>query len=203
MVIQIGLPATFVYTGIYNNNFTSLPYPLFCMKLQRDASFQWTAPFAPDTPLPWLDADHDVGPAVLQIFKDGIKRWSGHRWVLCQLAPDELDSSDSIDPCHSIALSFELLTPRQVCAAFSKALDRPVRYQQGPIEIEVSVPNGYREQLQSLETLFGRFNAPYFGPDLQAPDEALELWEGHRGIEEYAREVFPVEEAANGLTWMN
>ncbi|MBE7180617.1 MAG: NmrA family NAD(P)-binding protein, partial [Terriglobus roseus] len=25
---QIGLPATFVYTGIYNNNFTSLNYPL-------------------------------------------------------------------------------------------------------------------------------------------------------------------------------
>ena len=31
---------------------------------------------------------------------------------------------------------------------------------------------------------------------------ALELWEGYRDIEEYAREVFPVEEAANGLTWM-
>ena len=23
------------------------------------------------------------------------------------------------------------------------------------------------------------------------------------GIEEYAREVFPIEEAANGMTWMN
>jgi hypothetical protein len=29
------------------------------------------------------------------------------------------------------------------------------------------------------------------------------LWEGYRGLEEYAREVFPLEEAANGLTWMN
>lgn len=35
------------------------------------------------------------------------------------------------------------------------------------------------------------------------PGEALELWEGHRGLEEYAREVFTLEEAANGLTWMN
>ncbi|KAK3340711.1 hypothetical protein B0H65DRAFT_590815 [Neurospora tetraspora] len=30
----------------------------------------------------------------------------------------------------------------------------------------------------------------------------LELWEGPRELEEYAREVFPLEEQANGLTWM-
>lgn len=76
---QIDLPATFVYTGIYNNNFTSLPYPLFCMKLQSNGGFQWTAPFHADQPIPWLDAEHDVGPAVLQIFKDGLQKWSGHR----------------------------------------------------------------------------------------------------------------------------
>ena len=96
-----------------------------------------------------------------------------------------------------------MLTPRQVCAAFSRGLRRPVRYVHGPIEIEVPIPNGYREQLVGLEVLFGKYNAPYFGPDLQAPDEAIQLWAGYRGIEEYAREVFPVEEAANGLTWMN
>ena len=76
---QIGLPATFVYTGIYNNNFTSFPYPLFCMDLQQDGSFEWRAPFHSDIPLPWLDTEHDVGPAILQIFKDGLRRWSGHR----------------------------------------------------------------------------------------------------------------------------
>ena len=76
---QIGLPATFVYAGIYNNNFTSLPYPLFCMELQGDGNFEWRAPFHPDLALPWLDAEHDVGPAVLQIFKDGPRKWLGHR----------------------------------------------------------------------------------------------------------------------------
>jgi len=47
---------------------------------------------------------------------------------------------------------------------------------------------------------------PYFGTEVMersCPREAMELWEGHRGLEEYAREVFPLEEAANGLTWMN
>jgi hypothetical protein len=78
---QLGLPSTFVYAGIYNNNFTSLPYPLFCMELKDDQTFEWRAPFPPDIKLPWLDAEHDVGPAVLQIFKDGPKRWNGHRWV--------------------------------------------------------------------------------------------------------------------------
>lgn len=76
---QLGLPATFVYAGIYNNNFTSLPYPLFQMEVLEDGSFEWRAPFDPETPLPWLDAEHDVGPALLQIFKDGPKKWHGHR----------------------------------------------------------------------------------------------------------------------------
>lgn len=76
---SLGLPATFVYTGIYNNNFTSLPYPLFRMELQADGSFVWQAPFYPDEPLPWLDVEHDMGPALLQIFKEGPRRWAGHR----------------------------------------------------------------------------------------------------------------------------
>lgn len=78
-VRQIGIPATFIYTGIYNNNFTSLQYPLFQMELQDDGSFIWQAPFHPDDPLPWLDAEHDVGPALLQIFKMGAKHWKGQR----------------------------------------------------------------------------------------------------------------------------
>lgn len=78
---QLDLPATFVYAGIYNNNFTSLPYPLFCMELQADGSFIWRAPFHPDIELPWLDAEHDVGPAVMQLFKDGPAKWNGHRYV--------------------------------------------------------------------------------------------------------------------------
>lgn len=78
-VRQIGIPATFIYTGIYNNNFTSLPYPLFQMELQPDGSFIWQAPFHPSDPLPWLDAEHDVGPALLQIFKMGPNAWKGQR----------------------------------------------------------------------------------------------------------------------------
>lgn len=205
---QIGLPATFVYTGIYNNNFTSLPMPLFRMALQPDGSFEWKAPFDPHIAIPWFDAEHDTGPAVLQILKDGPQKWSGHR----------------------IALAFELLTPTRVCRLFSCALRRPVRYVYGQtIDIEVSVPNGYREQLLALEVLFGKYKAPYFGMDLErgvsrevndangwngdgsggdsgkgtAVEEARALWPGWRGIEEYAREVFPLEEAAHGLTWMN
>ena len=96
-----------------------------------------------------------------------------------------------------------MLTPRQVCTAFAKALNRTVRYKRGPIEIKVSIPAWYKEQLGGLQVLFGKHNAPYFGPELQAPNEARLLWGGYRGMEEYAREVFPVEEAANGLTWMN
>jgi NmrA-like family len=187
---SIGLPSTFLYTGIYNNNFTSLPYPLFCMALQPDGSFIWQAPFHPEVKLPWLDAEHDVGPAVLQLFKDDVRKWSGQR----------------------IALAYEMLSPVEACRIFSRGVGRPVKYVRGPIEIKVSIPKGYREQLVALETLFNRQNndkkrqPPYFGSmelERSCPEEALALWEGYRGLEEYAREVFPLEEAANGLVWMN
>lgn len=77
-----------------------------------------------------------------------------------------------------------------------------MRYVRGPIELKVPIPQGYREHLECLEETLGWQRAPYFGPTMHYPSEALTLWEGNRGIEEYAREVFPLEEAANGLTWM-
>lgn len=189
-VKKIGLPATFVYTGIYNNNFTSLPYPLFCTELQPDGSWIWQAPFHPDAKLPWLDAEHDVGPAILQIFKDGVKKWGGGK---------------------RIALAYEMLSPREACRVFSRGVGRPVRYVRGPIEIKVKIPEGYRCQLEALEALFTlggddpAKQPPYFGDielENSCPRVAMELWEGPRGLEEYAREVFPLEEQANGLTWM-
>lgn len=70
--------------------------------------------------------------------------------------------------------------------------------------MQVPIPAGYRAQLDGISVLFGRLQAPYFGPELQAlvPAAALGLWEGYRGLEEYAREVFPVEEEGNGRVWM-
>ncbi|KAH8652412.1 NmrA-like family-domain-containing protein [Xylariales sp. PMI_506] len=188
-VRKIDLPATFVYTGIYNNNFTSLAYPLFCMELQQDGSFEWQAPFHPDAKLPWLDAEHDVGPAILQVLKDGPSKWNGKR----------------------IALAYEYLTPREACKAFATGLGRPVRYKRGPIEVKCKIPEGYRDQLEALEKLFSPKNEdpkkqpPYFGDltlEASCPDSALALWEGPRGLEEYAGEIFPMEEEANGKTWM-
>ena len=114
-------------------------------------------------------------------------------------------------------MAFELLTPNRVCRLFSCALRRPVRYiHSQTIDIEVSVPSGYREQLLALEVLFGTHKAPYFGLDLETGssrerngangwngdgsggdsgkgtvvEEARALWPGWRGIEEYAREAF-------------
>ncbi|KAH8591123.1 NmrA-like family-domain-containing protein [Bisporella sp. PMI_857] len=181
---------TFLYTGIYNNNFTSLPYPLFCMELQKDRSFVWEAPFHPDVPLPWLDAEHDVGPAVLQLFKDE-KKWAGQK----------------------IALAYEMLSPIEACRVFSKGVGRRVRYKhKDTIDVKVKIPTGYREQLLALEKLYAigkddpSKQPPYFGThyfESSCPEEAFALWEGYRGLEEYAKEVFPLEEAANGLKWMD
>lgn len=80
-----------------------------------------------------------------------------------------------------------------------------MKYIRGPIKIETSIPAGYKEHLDVLEETLGEKGAPYFGPDLEdnCTKTALELWEGFRSMEEYAREIFPLEEDANGLTWMD
>ena len=103
---------------------------------------------------------------------------------------------------YRVTLAFEKLTPLQCCARFARGVGRPVKYVRGPIKIAVSVPSGYREQLEILQETLGHKRAPYFGPDLEYPREGRSIWEGYRGIEEYAREVFPIEEYANGLRWM-
>jgi hypothetical protein len=101
-----------------------------------------------------------------------------------------------------VTMAFERLTPLQCCARFARGVGRPVRYVHGPIQIKVNIPSGYREQLDVMQETLGQKRAPYFGPTLEYPREARSIWEGHRGIEEYAREVFPIEEYANGLRWM-
>ena len=83
-VRQLEIPATFTYMGFYYNNFTSLPCPLFQMELQDDGNFVWQAPFDPNEPLPWLDAEHDIGPALLQIFRLHPNYWKGRRCVSCR-----------------------------------------------------------------------------------------------------------------------
>lgn len=99
-------------------------------------------------------------------------------------------------------MAFEKLTPLQTCARFANGVGRPVRYVHGAIKIDVDMPSGYREHLEVLQATLGDKRAPYFGPNLEYPREARSIWEGYRGIEEYAREVFPLEEYANGLRWM-
>jgi hypothetical protein len=62
-----------------------------------------------------------------------------------------------------------------------------------------------RDDRYALSSRDPSLQPPYFGDEeleQAVPETALGLWEGYRGLEEYAREVFPLEEAANGLTWM-
>lgn len=107
---KLGDRVTVVHTGIYHNNFTTLPYPLFQMRevelgptgdfengvtprnnngknnngpsrKEGNLGFEWCAPFPADKKLPWLDCEQSFGPAILQIFKDGAEKWGGKRYV--------------------------------------------------------------------------------------------------------------------------
>ena len=55
----------------------------------------------------------------------------------------------------SVPIAFALLDPEAACAALARGLNRPVRYVEGPVEIQVPIPAGYREQLDALQALFG------------------------------------------------
>lgn len=98
-------------------------------------------------------------------------------------------------------MAFERLTPLQFCARFARGVGRAVRYVHGPIQIKVSVPSDYREQLNVLQETLGQKRAPYFGPVLEYPCEARSIWRGYRSIEEYARRTFAVERRSDSRSF--
>jgi len=56
-----------------------------------------------------------------------------------------------------------------------------------------------------MQETLGEKHAPYFGSDLEENciETALSIWGAPRSIEEYASEIFPIEERNNGLRWMD
>lgn len=176
---ETGIPAAFPYVGCYHNNFSSRPYPLWQLTPLADGSFEWRTPFPEDVGIPFIDTEHDLGAAVIQILKDGPRKWHGKR----------------------VALAFEVLTPPQACELFSLGLQRPVRYVNSPCEIKIPIPDGYRDQLLGIVDTLCENKGEYFSPDMECPETARRLWPGWRGLEEYAREVWPLEEKQNGAAW--
>lgn len=176
---ELGIPAAFPYVGCYHNNFSSRPYPLWQLTPLEDGSFEWRTPFPADVGIPFIDTEHDLGAAVIQILKDGPGKWHGKR----------------------VALAFEVLTPPQACEVFSQGLQRPVRYVNSPCEIKIPIPDGYRAQLLGIVDTLCENKGEYFDPDMECPETARALWPGWRGLEEYAREVWPLEEKQNGAMW--
>ena len=102
-------------------------------------------------------------------------------------------------------MAFEILTPLQAADVFTKGLGRKVIYVQAPLNLTgMPIPQGYRDQLYAIATMFQNPRNPYFPPGMgeRCPEVARHLWQGWRSLEEYAREVFPVEERANGAPWI-
>lgn len=72
---------TFVYMGCYFENFSAWDIPLWGIVPDEYNGWTWTAPFWPEERLPFIDVEHDLGPAVMQIFKDGATNWGWKRLV--------------------------------------------------------------------------------------------------------------------------
>lgn len=94
-----------------------------------------------------------------------------------------------------------MLTPPEACAAISRGLGRPVRFVPSPLTIAIPIPDGYRAQLEGIVHTLCENKGEYFRPEMECPETARQIWPGWRGLEEYAREVWPLEEKQNGAAW--
>jgi hypothetical protein len=68
-----------------------------------------------------------------------------------------------------------------------------VRYEHtNVVEVKYKIPSGYREQLEGIVRIFGREGGgeEYFPPGVRGVETARSIWEGWRGVEEFAREVW-------------
>jgi len=166
-----GMVPSFVYMGCYFENFSAWDIPLWGIVPDEFGGWTWTAPFWPEERLPFIDVEHDLGPAVMQIFKDGPMKWGGSR----------------------ISLAFSQLTPLEICSAFSRVLNTNVTYIHSPIlEVKVQLPSFYLEQLEHVVRVLGRKGAgkDYYPPNCSGSDVARQIWAGWRDIDEFIREVW-------------
>ena len=147
-------PATFVYVGGYLENYNKS----FWVNVQRqeDGSIEMSGKLDPDSRVPTIEIERDLGPAVVNILNQGPEKWNHKR----------------------IPLSFEYLSMNELARRFSKATGIQTTYQQTSQELDL---NKFIDIVYGITN-----DEVYYDWDCQVPNEARELNPNWHTVEDFA-----------------
>jgi len=149
-------PATFVIVGGYLENYNYN----FWVKVERqeDGSIAMSGKVDPDAKLPSLEVERDLGPAVVNIFKQGTEKWNQKR----------------------VPLAFENLSITEIAKRFTEATGIKTTYQQTSKDLDPV--NNIMDITYGISN-----NEVFFDWDCKVPDEARELNPNWHTVEDFAK----------------
>jgi len=139
-----GIPnSTFVYPGFYMSNFGQ-----FFQLVEKDGYVQVAVPIVnPDTKLPLIDANNDVGPIVAKIIEEGPAKWNG----------------------KAVPAAAEYVTLTRVAEILTKVTGKDTRFNViTEEEVKTQLPHFNNEE--SLQMLGWFRDYGYYGKDTEVSD---------------------------------
>lgn len=148
------LPATFVYVGGYLENYNASFFVQ--IKRQEDGSILFSSKMDPHAKVGSIDIERDLGPAVVNILKQGTEKWHHKR----------------------VPLVFENVSMDELVKTFAKATGEKVIYEQSSKDLDPANPMDV--------CYWTINNGVYFDFDCKIPDEARELNPNWHSVEDFA-----------------
>jgi uncharacterized protein YbjT (DUF2867 family) len=158
-------PATFVYVGYYFENYDANQGMAVNVKRQEDGSILMSSVVAPHVKLGHLDVERDLGPAIVNILKQGPAKWNHKR----------------------IPLVFEVASLEELAKRFSDATGIKVTYHYTPKELDPANPLDHAIAVIN--------DGMYFDWDCKVPDEGRELNPNWHSVEDFAKNQWKKPEA--------
>jgi len=148
-------PATFVYVGGYLENYNKSYW--VNVERQEDGSIAMSGKLDPDSRVPTIEIERDLGPAVVNILKQGPAKWNHKR----------------------VPLSFEYLSMNELARRFTEATGIKVTYQQTSKELDTSKFIDIVYGITNDEV--------YYDWECKVPEEARELNPNWHTVEDFAK----------------
>jgi len=148
------LPATFVYVGGYLENYNANFFVQ--VKRQEDGSILFSSKIDPDAKLASLEIERDLGPAIVNILKQGPGKWHHKR----------------------VPLAFENLSMDELAKRFSKATGLKVVYEQSSKDLDPANPMD--------ATYWAINMGVFYDFECNVPDEARKLNQNWHSVEDFA-----------------
>ena len=157
-------PATFVYVGGYLENYNA-GVSVIQIKKQEDGSILMSGKINPDAKLGSLDVERDLGPAVLNILKQGPSKWNQKR----------------------VPLAFENVSLKEIAKIFTDATGVKVTYEHTSTELDPANPLDAAIGIAN--------DGISYNWDCKVPDEGRELNPNWHSVEDFAKNRWTIPKA--------